>query len=147
MLTRTLLPVLLLVSVCAHSLQKPLVPNPCGEQQSQAEMNRCAAWKYKKAEAALNARYEALIFDLEKDVNDARRKSDAYMLKYSETGLNELKDAERAWLRYRDLHCKAAEQRFEGGSMSPAVWSDCMQRVTEHRIDELTQAYEKEGNE
>jgi uncharacterized protein YecT (DUF1311 family) len=105
-------------------------------------MNQCAALQYKIADASLNALYQRLVAALEKDLAGARRDKNPDQIKYCETGLLELKEAERAWIQYRDLHCKAAKQQFEGGSMSPAVWSACMKLVTEHRIAELKQAYE-----
>lgn len=114
----------------------------CADPQSQLEMNRCAAAEYQKANAELNALYDRLIKNFEKDVSDARRENDADQMKYAETGLGDLKAAECAWIRYRDLHCKAVEQRFEGGSMKPLIWTSCMKQVTDHRIDELKESYE-----
>jgi uncharacterized protein YecT (DUF1311 family) len=124
--------------------KKQQASNPCADPPSQLQMNRCAAAEYRKVDAELNALYDRLIKNFEKDVNDAHRENDANQIKYSETGLNELKEAERAWILYRDLHCKAAEQRFEGGTIRPLIWSGCMRQVTEHRIDELKGAYENQ---
>jgi uncharacterized protein YecT (DUF1311 family) len=133
------LPIVLLASVLSHSQQRP---DPCADLQSQAEMNQCSTLQYKIADASLNALYQRLMTALEKDLAEAQRAKDPDQIRYCETGLSDLKEAERAWLQYRDLHCKAAKRRFEGGSMSPAVWSACMKQVTEHRIAELKQAYE-----
>ena len=139
-----MLTILFALLLASAAPQKQQASNPCADPQSQLEMNRCAAAEYQKADSGLNALYDRLIKTLEKDVSDAHRENNADQIKYSETGLNDLKEAERAWIQYRDLHCKAAEQRFEGGSIRPLIWSGCMRQVTEHRIDELKGAYENE---
>jgi uncharacterized protein YecT (DUF1311 family) len=78
---------------------------------------------------------------VEKDLAEAQKQSDAERKAYSETVVQKLKAAERAWIQYRDLHCDAARHQYEGGSMSPMVWADCMTTTTDHRIVDLKNAY------
>ena len=116
--------------------------DPCAGAETQAEANRCTTQQYGEADARLDSLYRKLLGELEKELADARRMKNADQIKYVEKGLTGLKEAERAWIRYRDLHCQAAAQQFEGGSIKPTIWNSCMTQVTEHRIEELKQAYE-----
>jgi len=59
-----------------------------------------------------------------------------------EAPTQKVKVVQKAWIRYRDLHCEAAKSEFEGGSMSPMVWAQCMAMTTNHRIEEIKAAYE-----
>ena len=101
---------LLLAGALGHAQQKTENTNPCADPQSQVEMNQCAVLQYKNA-AALNSLYKHINFVLQKDLDNARRDKDPDLIKYCETALTDLKEPERAWIQYRDLHCKAAEQQ------------------------------------
>jgi uncharacterized protein YecT (DUF1311 family) len=79
---------------------------------------------------------------MEKGLATAQQENDEDQKKYESTAIEKLKAAERAWIQYRDLHCDAAEQQIDGGSMSPMVRAECMRETTEHRIQELKHAYE-----
>ena len=132
---------LLIASVTAGSRQQKTA-DPCTEPQSQVDSNRCTAAQYAKAESELNALYGKLVEVMEKGLAESRRSSSDWEIKYMENGLSGLKEAQSAWIAYRKLHCAAARQRFEGGSIMPAIWNSCMKQLTEHRIEELKQAYE-----
>jgi uncharacterized protein YecT (DUF1311 family) len=108
-----------------------LEEDPCSTLQSQQQINMCSGKQYQNADARLNLLYLEIEKDLKRDPG--------------KIALDKLKAAERAWLRYRDLHCDAAKHQFEGGSMSPMMWNDCMRMVTEHRIQELKDAYPVDG--
>ena len=133
--------VFLIASIAAGGHQQKTA-DPCADMQSQAEANRCTAAQYAKAESEMNALYGKLVDVMEKGLAEARRSNDADGVKYMEPGLTGLKEAQSAWIAYRKLHCAAARQRFEGGSIMPAIWNSCMKQLTEHRIEELKQAYE-----
>ena len=115
--------------------------NPCDSAQTQTDMNQCSGEQYSKADARLNSLYTKLTSLLEKDAATDRPKRKTGGKEQRQTAIQKLRAAERAWVQYRDLHCDAARDQFEGGSMSPMVWSDCMTKITEHRIDELKDAY------
>ena len=75
--------------------------------------------------------------------SDARRQQgDQRQLEYEKTAIESLKQAERAWLSYRDLQCRAAGQQYEGGSMRSMIQSQCLTTLTEHRIADLKSIYE-----
>jgi len=93
--------------------------DPCRDPQSQAEMNMCAAKRFKAADAELNKVYNRLASMLAGD-NSAR-----------------LKAAEVSWMKYRDDNCDYEADFFEGGSMKPLIYSSCMERMTKARTAEL----------
>ena len=117
----------------------------CDKAETQMEMNQCSAEKYHKADAILNDLYSKLARQFQADIQEWTQKHDADQTLFETKGLQKLRAAERAWIQYRDLHCEAARQRVDGGSISPMVWADCMTEVTEHRVVELRSAYELES--
>jgi uncharacterized protein YecT (DUF1311 family) len=112
--------------------------NPCDWAKTQRDMNQCSG-EHRKADTHLNNLYAKLMGLLEKDL--AKNADDPEQKPYNELAIQKLRAAEKAWIQYRDLHCDAARHQFEGGSMSPMIWADCMASTTEHRIDELKDAY------
>jgi uncharacterized protein YecT (DUF1311 family) len=117
----------------------------CDRAERQMEINQGSAEKYQKADALLNELYSKLIRRFQTDIKEWTQKRNADQTLYETKGLEELRAAETASVQYRDLHCDAARQRMEGGSMSPMVWADCVTDVTTHRIEELKSAYELES--
>jgi uncharacterized protein YecT (DUF1311 family) len=115
---------------------------PCDKAMSQAEMNMCSGEQYRKADVRLNTVYAKALALMQQSLSDARGRNDKQQEAYEQTAIEKLKAAERAWIQYRDLHCDAAGQQYEGGSMRPMVVSDCLKQTTDHRIEEIKQAYE-----
>lgn len=115
--------------------------NPCDKANTQMEMNQCSWAEYRKADAHLNAIYQKLMASLESNLADAQKVNDAQR-KSAEMEVQNLKAAEKAWIGYRDAHCAAAKQLYDGGSIVPTVYANCMQLLTNHRIEELKAAYE-----
>lgn len=93
--------------------------------QTQMEMNEQAADNYKKIDLQLNKVYKQLL-SLTKD----QKKKDLLI------------KAQRAWVSYKEAHCKYDESFYEGGSMQPLVYYTCLQEVTEERIKQLKRAIE-----
>ena len=121
------------------SKQSALTGDPCNKPMNQAEMNACRAEEYRKADAHLNAVYKRLLSSMESDLAEAHGPAD---IGWDQQEIRDLKDAEHAWINYRDLHCAAARFETEPGTISPARWSVCMTIVTDHRIEEMKNAYE-----
>src|SRR5258706_9858979 len=69
---------------------------PCTNANTQAEMNICAGKEYKTADAALNQTYQQLVAKLE-----AEEKA-------------ELKEAQTAWIKYRDTNCEFVANQYKG---------------------------------
>jgi len=146
--TLLLVPILILLTSLGSAQQTPTIStgspakDPCDKAMSQMEMNQCSGEQYKKADARLNAVYRKALALLTTDLDKARNRNDNDETKHVEISIQKLKVAERAWIQYRDLHCDAAGHEYEGGSMRPMIWADCMERTTEHRIADLKEAYE-----
>jgi len=93
-------------------------------------MNGCFYRYWKQADADLNASYNALM----------KRLSNA-------TARTRLRDAQRAWLTFRDKDCAFQSWATEGGSVQPTVTSACMADMTRERIKEIeTQLNCQEGD-
>jgi uncharacterized protein YecT (DUF1311 family) len=52
-----------------------------------------------------------------------------------------LKDAERKWIAYRDAACKAEYALWEGGSGGPNAHTICVIRLTRQRTSDLKSGY------
>ena len=120
---RILLALLLSCAALAttNSAQRREANDPCRDPQSQAEMNMCAAKRFKAADAELNRVYNRLVSKLGDDAGRLAR----------------LKTAEVSWLKYRDDNCEYEGSAFEGGSMKPLIYSSCLERMTKARTAEL----------
>jgi uncharacterized protein YecT (DUF1311 family) len=86
--------------------------------------------------------YQKLLASLKKTVADAQKANEASQKASAEAAVQKLKLAEKAWMVYCDEHCAAAKQKYQGGSISPMIYANCMQLVTSHRIEELRAVYE-----
>lgn len=88
--------------------------------ESQMEMNDCAAAVYQTADGQLNA-----VWPQVKSYMDQLSAGD------------QLLDAQRKWLAFRDAACTAEIAVFAGGSIQPLIWYECMTRLTRTRTSEL----------
>jgi uncharacterized protein YecT (DUF1311 family) len=116
--------------------------SPCDAVSTQMEMNQCSADEYKNADAHLNAVYAKLIGVLQKDSSHAQQQSGGEQRKPETPAVDKLKAAQRQWIRYRDLHCSAVRSQYEGGTISPMMWTTCMTETTNYRVEELKHGYE-----
>ena len=115
-----LLPCLCLLAGSAPAQKKGrATKDPCPGEHTQYEMNACAHREFQAADAALNRIYNQLSSKLD----EGRRAK--------------LKEAELAWLKYRDGNCEFVSSEYEGGSMRPMVHSFCLADVTRARTAEL----------
>lgn len=110
---------LLLLGSTSISAQKPKKTDPCANPQSQAEMNQCAAKDYIAADGVLNQVYQKLVAKL-----DEEEKA-------------QLKEAQTAWIKYRDTNCDFVADQFKGGTMRPMIYAVCLADVTKKRTSEL----------
>src|SRR5215813_10598094 len=115
---------ILLVALCLLASlqgygQEGKKADPCANAQSQAEMNECAGKEFKTADLALNQVYRKLVAMLE-DEEKAQ-----------------LKEAQTAWLKYRDTNCDFVADQYKGGSMRPMILGYCLAQVTKNRTSEL----------
>lgn len=52
-----------------------------------------------------------------------------------------LRDAERAWIAYRDANCESEHRTYEGGTMGPNMSASCQIKLTRQRIEEINRIY------
>ena len=109
----------LLLLAASTSAQKRKPADPCANPQTQAEMNICAGNAYKAADKVLNDVYQRLVAKL-----DEEEKA-------------QLKEAQTAWLKYRDANCEFVGDQYKGGSMRPMIYAMCLTDVTKTRTSEL----------
>jgi len=114
-------------------------PNPdwnCDDPTRQQEMNWCAGQDYAAADAALNAQWT---------ITSAKMKArDASWNEFADPDMDDrpgwfasLLEAQRAWLTYRDAHCRVDGYTARGGSLEPLLVSTCKTALTQARTGEL----------
>lgn len=94
-------------------------PEFCPEGRTQLDMNNCAAAELEAADSVLNRTYQRLLRVIEPGRVDA------------------LREAQRAWIRFRDAECELQSSEFEGGSMRPAVHALCLADLSKKRAEAL----------
>ena len=105
----------------------------CDDPTSQPEMNACAALEFERADAELNRVWREAVEQARRD--DARIDRDYDRRPTSEA---KLREAQRAWIVFRDAHCTVVGyQEARGGSMEPMTYDGCRTTVTQERIAQL----------
>lgn len=104
----------------------------CEHPTSQLEMNICSFRDFRQADRELNDQWKITAeiqkgFDRDPDVVKDGRPG------YFDT----LLAAQRAWLSYRDTHCRSEGYSMRGGSAEPLVTNGCMAQLTRARTAQL----------
>jgi uncharacterized protein YecT (DUF1311 family) len=100
---------------------------PCAiGSHNQADINQCSVQRYKAADALLNRTYREVIATLNKKQ------------------IAKLKDAQRAWITYRDANCESQAFDYLNGSLYTSVQTNCLAVMTEARTSELQRVYLKQ---
>ena len=88
--------------------------------KNQMTMNMCASHRYSAADKTLNQQYRQL------------------MAQQDAVGKQRLRDAQRAWISFRDKDCLAnTGLREESGSIWPLLHYSCLERHTSQRSEDL----------
>jgi len=87
---------------------------------SQSMLTICADTDYQAADARLNAAYKKLVGGNDQASNKL------------------LQTAQRAWIAFRDAECAYSTADSEGGSIHPMEVSECLTKLTDERIKQLT---------
>lgn len=88
-------------------------------QSEQAQLNLTAARDERAADQALNAQYTATMNGL------------------SPASRTLLRNAQRAWIGFRDQQCRYESSAVEGGSAQPMVRAGCLARMSTERTRDL----------
>ena len=119
----TLLVLTLAMPVQAENLSKTFAT--CMDKaQSNVDTINCMDTEIKQQDARLNKTYAALRADVDPDRRPA------------------LLEAQRAWIKFRDLNC-GFHLDPNGGSIAPLLATDCVMRMTADRADELAQLLQR----
>ncbi|WP_323784381.1 lysozyme inhibitor LprI family protein [Thalassovita sp.] len=101
----------------------------CSAPQTQQDMNQCAYQMWQYADEDLNLAYQM--------ARDFMRTTDSYLPENLKGAEAALRDAQRAWIPFRDNACAAEGFAFRGGSMEPLMVLSCKERLTRQRTEEL----------
>jgi uncharacterized protein YecT (DUF1311 family) len=103
----------------------PAAPD-CAEPMTQTAMNICAGQEYARADAELNAVW--------REMRAVAKAADDYPYDDSQPGhWPTLLEAQRAWLAYRDAHCRLVGYDARGGSLQPLLVANCRTELTRER--------------
>jgi uncharacterized protein YecT (DUF1311 family) len=140
MLLRTLLATLAIVQFAKVTLARAdddLPPVDCTAPLSTYAINTCADQALGKADARLNEVYKKVLVFIAK--TGGEKPYDA------KTWEEALRASQRAWLAFRDAHCKGlVPMSWSGGSATSGEVLGCMTEKTEARTKELQSMYELE---
>ena len=101
----------------------------CANAQAQVEMTYCAEQDWMTADTALNDAYRAAMA--------AMKRVDAGLEAKDRGAVVNLRDAQRAWITFRDAACAAEAYPMHGGSAEPMVIYACRARLTDQRAADL----------
>lgn len=91
----------------------------CSKAVTQSDINECASKVFQQADGRLNRVYGQLVAKLDPDARKL------------------LRDAERAWVDYRDKECEFATAANAGGTIRPMYIAQCQTALTKRRTREL----------
>jgi uncharacterized protein YecT (DUF1311 family) len=112
--------------------QEPQCDNPI----AQSDMTRCEIRRFEAADGAMNRRWKitlALMREYDRSPESDGRPGYA----------DQLLKAQRAWLAYRDEHCRSDGYRMRGGSAEPMLVAGCRAELTEARAKQLAHLAEE----
>lgn len=109
----------------------------CENAMTQADMNQCAFEDYQVADAELNVQWKKSAAAMRLRDENFEREYDTRS-GYFETML----EAQRAWLAYRDAHCRSEGYFARGGSIEPLLVSSCLAHLTRLRTTQLSELVE-----
>lgn len=112
---------LLAAAIIGLMLPAGAYADECTDAEDQATMNQCAAKDLQAADAKLNSLYHDIRQRIGDDV-DTRHL---------------LRDAERAWVVFRDSECTFAASGVTGGSIYPMIYDGCLTELTQQRIEQF----------
>ncbi len=122
----------LAVLVCLSAA--PALAQDCANAVTQMELNQCAADEWEVADAWLNDAYQEAMALL--------KEWDARLPANERGGADALREAQRAWITFRDNACAAEGYAMKGGSAEPLVVYGCMRTLTLERTAHLTSMVE-----
>ena len=109
----------MIVFICSM-MSTALWAADCSKMESQADLTRCFNAEYESVDKELNKVYASYRTSL---VDDRQRQ--------------DLREVQRAWIKYRDLSCRFELSASKGGSSYPMGLAMCLADKTRVRMDEI----------
>jgi uncharacterized protein YecT (DUF1311 family) len=110
----------------------------CENPQMQMEMNQCAYEDWESADAELNLAYDRAMQLVEE--------WDSYVAVGKSGAAEALRDAQRAWITFRDKACESEAYAMKGGTGEAQVRYTCLAQLTEDRTTHLIRLSADYGN-
>ncbi|MEJ8474912.1 lysozyme inhibitor LprI family protein [Roseibium algae] len=110
----------------------------CGYPLTQMELTYCAGESWKQADAELNVAYKAAMTSM--------KQTDSYLDADMKGAADALRDAQRAWIPFRDKACDSYGFMARGGSMESMLVLGCRTTLTKQRTDALNEIAQGLGN-
>ncbi|NJM82819.1 MAG: DUF1311 domain-containing protein [Tabrizicola sp.] len=107
----------------------------CADPSTQIGLNECAAADWEEADRALNRAYQEVIVKMkavDANVPDYLKGEDG-----TQSGEAFLREAQLAWITYRDANCAAAAFSWRGASAEPLAYYGCLREMSLARTQEL----------
>ncbi|WP_233998488.1 lysozyme inhibitor LprI family protein [Erythrobacter sp. YT30] len=123
--------ILLLMAPSAETYN-PECNQEAADRGIQQEMNICAHRDYLLADEKLNAQWKltsATMKERDESWNSDWDERPGYFAS--------LLEAQRAWIAFRDAHCRVDGYTARGGSLEPLLVSTCKTALTEARTEQL----------
>lgn len=105
----------------------------CQNPQTTLEMKICAGQELTAADGVLNANYSK--------ARDYMREIDDNLTGELAGAEIALRDAQRAWIKFRDGACVAEGFPVRGGTLESVLVISCLARLTNQRADDLTRLF------
>jgi uncharacterized protein YecT (DUF1311 family) len=122
--------ILVLILLAASNFQAGAQDNvDCNNAQTQMEMTHCAGVDWQETDAELNTAYKSAMTGM--------RETDGYLPEHLKGAADTLRDAQRAWIPYRDKACEAYGFLARGGTLEPMLVLSCRADLTRQRTREL----------
>jgi uncharacterized protein YecT (DUF1311 family) len=101
----------------------------CTNSSIQLELNACAEQDWRTADAELNRVYKAVMAEMQA--------MDQSLPPELQGAAVTLRDAQRAWITFRDRNCNLAGYPMRGGSAEPLLIYGCLRQMTLDRSRQL----------
>ncbi|MEL6750820.1 MAG: lysozyme inhibitor LprI family protein [Pseudomonadota bacterium] len=88
---------------------------------TQLVLNVCSGREYEEVDALLNEQWKRTRSALAADAEQSAM----------------LRDAQRAWITFRDAHCTALTNPNAGGTIRPLIQNTCLTDLTRQRTEQL----------
>ena len=113
----------------------PECDDKAAEMGIQQAMNHCAHRDFAVADAELNAQWTITAAAMKQQ--DAEWATYGVAMDSRPGFFDSLLEAQRAWLAFRDAHCRVDGYTARGGSMEPMLVSFCKTSLTRQRTQQL----------